>query len=271
MTTNSATSKPPVSHAEADAEFAALIEELDDLLESLQERLPDTPHWEYCEGLMTALLCTRRVIGEDEWLPVLFECEADQIFASADERARFLAAWKKREAQIATALLTPPDEQSDEIAFIPAAIDLRGVMAGLPDDERTEAMKGMEGRQPPALAQAWACGFAAAVEAWADDWVPPRNKELASHMEDALDCIGELLEDDTDPPEFNMFDADSPPSISAARAETFAAALSAVHALYAIGRMQRTGMQRVRHGGKPDRNGPCPCGSGKKYKKCCGA
>jgi len=22
---------------------------------------------------------------------------------------------------------------------------------------------------------------------------------------------------------------------------------------------------------KPDRNDPCPCGSGKKYKKCCGA
>ncbi len=22
---------------------------------------------------------------------------------------------------------------------------------------------------------------------------------------------------------------------------------------------------------KPDRNAPCPCGSGKKYKKCCGA
>jgi uncharacterized protein len=21
---------------------------------------------------------------------------------------------------------------------------------------------------------------------------------------------------------------------------------------------------------KPDRNGPCPCGSGKKFKKCCG-
>jgi len=22
--------------------------------------------------------------------------------------------------------------------------------------------------------------------------------------------------------------------------------------------------------GKPERNGPCPCGSGKKYKQCCG-
>ncbi|MYB18811.1 MAG: hypothetical protein F4Y16_07475, partial [Holophagales bacterium] len=27
----------------------------------------------------------------------------------------------------------------------------------------------------------------------------------------------------------------------------------------------------VRPGAKVGRNAPCPCGSGKKYKKCCGA
>jgi len=29
--------------------------------------------------------------------------------------------------------------------------------------------------------------------------------------------------------------------------------------------------QIVRAGDKVGRNDPCPCGSGKKYKKCCGA
>jgi uncharacterized protein YecA (UPF0149 family) len=29
--------------------------------------------------------------------------------------------------------------------------------------------------------------------------------------------------------------------------------------------------QIVRSGAKVGRNDPCPCGSGKKYKKCCGA
>ncbi|MEG1850349.1 MAG: SEC-C metal-binding domain-containing protein, partial [Oscillospiraceae bacterium] len=28
--------------------------------------------------------------------------------------------------------------------------------------------------------------------------------------------------------------------------------------------------QPVKKAGKPGRNDPCPCGSGKKYKKCCG-
>ena len=27
----------------------------------------------------------------------------------------------------------------------------------------------------------------------------------------------------------------------------------------------------IRRDAKPERNDPCPCGSGKKYKKCCGA
>jgi uncharacterized protein len=29
--------------------------------------------------------------------------------------------------------------------------------------------------------------------------------------------------------------------------------------------------ETVRVAPKPGRNDPCPCGSGKKYKKCCGA
>jgi len=34
---------------------------------------------------------------------------------------------------------------------------------------------------------------------------------------------------------------------------------------------QQTVQQVVRGGDKIGRNDPCPCGSGKKYKKCCGA
>ena len=30
-------------------------------------------------------------------------------------------------------------------------------------------------------------------------------------------------------------------------------------------------VQPIRAEGRIDRNAPCPCGSGKKYKKCCGA
>jgi len=32
---------------------------------------------------------------------------------------------------------------------------------------------------------------------------------------------------------------------------------------------QRTPLRRNGPGGKTGRNDPCPCGSGRKYKKCC--
>ena len=36
------------------------------------------------------------------------------------------------------------------------------------------------------------------------------------------------------------------------------------------GNDQTVKKQPVKRGDKPGRNDPCPCGSGKKYKKCCG-
>ena len=42
-------------------------------------------------------------------------------------------------------------------------------------------------------------------------------------------------------------------------------------------RQQRTSLDAltprtpIKREATPDRNAPCPCGSGKKYKKCCGA
>ena len=38
--------------------------------------------------------------------------------------------------------------------------------------------------------------------------------------------------------------------------------------MYSVGQLKTTTV--VREGAKIGRNDPCPCGSGKKYKKCCG-
>ena len=35
--------------------------------------------------------------------------------------------------------------------------------------------------------------------------------------------------------------------------------------------VKRSGPEPIRNTQTPGRNDPCPCGSGKKYKKCCGA
>ena len=55
------------------------------------------------EGVLTALLCTRRAIGEDEWLPFIFSRDGDDVFGSAAERTQFSMGWLAREAQLRAA------------------------------------------------------------------------------------------------------------------------------------------------------------------------
>ncbi len=262
------TTDPQPSESEMDEATSATLDTLEDVLEAVRERLPDTPPWEFCEGLLTALLCTRRTIGEDEWLLALFGVDADEVFASEAERTRFMMGWLAREAQLRAALQAPVESLEDERALSPAVMDWRGLLASLPEAERQAAAED-ELDPPPALAQVWAQGFLVAVERWADDWAPPRDKEISELMADALDCIGELLDDDRDPPALNLYQESAAPSVSQARFEAFGEALWAVYDLFDIAQSLGPRIDPVQSS-KIGRNDPCPCGSGKKYKKCCG-
>jgi uncharacterized protein len=247
----------------------ATLDVLEEALASIAERHPDdTPDWELCEGFMTALLCMRRAVTEDEWLPVLFGGDADALFASPSGHTRFLMAWLERQAQLLAGLDLPDDEQAEAPPFDPAITDWRGLLATLPEAERAEAM---QDGPPPALARSWAAGFMAAVLVWPDDWTPPRDKELARDMGDALETIDRLTEDDTDPPAANLYEPSAPPSVSATRQQMFDKAMEAVFTLYDIAQILGPRVPTVRNLDKTGRNDPCPCGSGKKYKKCCGA
>ncbi|MCL1961709.1 MAG: UPF0149 family protein [Desulfovibrionaceae bacterium] len=242
---------------------------LEDALEDVRARHPDTPQWEFFEGLLTALLCTRRPIDADEWLPVAFGCEVDEVFANPDEYTRFMMGWMEREAQLRAELEASPGDDDDD-GLNPAVVDWRGLLASLPEADRAQIADGQDG-PPPALGQAWALGFLFAADYWSDDWTPPRDKEIAAAIADALDCIERLLEDDTAKPALNLYDPDGPPTVSQQRLEELGQALNAVHDLYDIACSLGPRMAPVRNGIKMGRNDPCPCGSGKKYKKCCGA
>jgi uncharacterized protein len=267
------TPPPPAAPAEddhlLDEATSATLDTLDEALDALRDRHAATPQWEFCEGVLTALLCTRRAVPEDEWLPALFGRGADELFASPGERTRFLMAWLAREAQLRAALQAPVESLDDDSALSPAVMDWRGLLASLPEADRA-AVQSEQNGPAPALAQAWAGGFLFAVDHWADDWAPPRDKEIAAAIDDALDCIHDLLADDTATPTLNLYEPDAPPSVSEARFEAFGEALWAVYDLFDIARSlgPRTAPA---HSDKVGRNDPCPCGSGQKYKKCHGA
>ena len=47
------------------------LEELDLILEDMRTRGEEIPQWEFCDGFLTALVCTRRPIPLAEYLPML--------------------------------------------------------------------------------------------------------------------------------------------------------------------------------------------------------
>jgi uncharacterized protein len=227
---------------------------------------------------MAALLCTRRLVLPGEYLPLLLgtgegppgqpgDQEGDTHFADAAQFETFMALWTRRWNEVAAALGADVETLEDERSYHPEVMDVRGAVWGLPDGERSE----LEGQELPAFAQVWALGFMFVVENWADEWADPRDKEASGMLHDALDAIVALTEDDEHPPTVNMHDENCPPSVSDERLNAFGAALWAVYDLRQLWQSLGPRVEPVRRVVEPGRNDPCPCGSGKKFKKCHGA
>jgi uncharacterized protein len=239
---------------------------LEEILEELRTRSDSVPSWEFCEGFMAALICCRRVIAPSEYLDVLLGVP----FADAQQAERFLMLWMRRWNEVALALNNEEVEDlQDERAYHPELMDLRSLVAELPPEERAVFAGDL---QPPALAQLWAHGFLAAVQAWPEEWVAPRgDKEAAQSLDEALAAIERLAQDDTGEPVTSLLGEDRPPSISLQRLEDLGNAIWAVYELRDLWRSIGPRVQPLRRQDSPGRNEPCPCGSGRKYKHCHGA
>jgi uncharacterized protein len=195
---------PPLAPLDAD-DFDALDAELDLLRESSEE----IPQWEFCEGFLAALVCMRRPVPPEEYWPVLLGEDFNPM-----EHMEFVARWRRRWSEIATALDAPVETLDDDRTFQPEVMDTRGAVLALPQDERTA----VDMEEVPAFAQVWALGFMYAVEAWPEDWQPPRDPDAAEMLDNALGAIVALSDDDEGKPSISMYQEDGPPSVSCGRA-----------------------------------------------------
>ena len=254
------------------------FDELDAILDDLRSRYDETPQWEFCEGFMAAVICSRRLISADEYLAVLLglpaEAQAGEApdedsgsFASDEQRERFLALWNQRWNEVATALEAEVDSLEDDACYHPEVMDIRGVVADMPPEEQAAFAK----EDLPAFAQVWALGFMFAVESWPDEWTAPRDKDAAKWLDGALQAIVAMTEDDTGTPEVSPLSEEGTPSTSIARLNAFGEAIWAVYDLRELWKTLGPKVETLRKEATPGRNDPCSCGSGKKYKKCCGA
>ena len=251
---------------------------IDTILDELRTRDDEIPQWEFCEGFMVALICTRRAIPPQEYWPLLLSddalppdanapMQAQTLFTDAIQQQRFFDLWTRRWDEIVASLDAKVEALDDDRTYQPEVLDTRGAIAALPEEERAD----LEGEAIPSFAQIWALGFMFAVENWPEEWAAPRDKEAAQWLDEALQSIVALTEDDTGKPEISMFSEDGPPSISQARVDAFGSAIWAVYDLRQLWRSLGPRVETVRKADEPGRNDPCPCGSGKKYKKCHGA
>ncbi|GAC1604204.1 MAG: hypothetical protein NVS3B2_09530 [Ramlibacter sp.] len=253
MTTPAA---PPPPALDAD-DFDAMDAELDLLRETSEE----IPQWEFCEGFLAALICMRRPVPAEYW-PVLLGDEFNPM-----EHMEFVARWRQRWTEIETALDAPVETLDDDRTFQPEVVDTRGAVLAMPEDQRGEVARA----EVPSFAQVWALGFMYAVEAWPDEWQPPRDADAADMLDNALGAIVALSEDDKGKPSLSMYAQDGPPSVSEQRLDDFGAAIWAAYDLRQLWRSLGPRTGTIRKVAEPGRNDPCPCGSGKKYKKCHGA
>jgi uncharacterized protein len=254
---------------------------LDAILDNLRERYDETPQWEFCEGFIAAVVCGRQSIAPGECLSVLLDIgeDGEGSFADAAQQEAFMSLWARRVGEV-TAALDEEDVRnlSDEKAYTPEVLDVRAMMLSLSPEERAEAMAADEEDGPlPAFGQVWALGFMFAVESWPEEWVAPaKDKNAVSVLNAALEAIVALTEDDTGPAEVSAFAPDEesgeepPPSMSMARMDAFGEAMWAVYDLRELWRSIGPRVHTVRVEATPGRNDVCPCGSGKKYKKCHG-
>jgi uncharacterized protein len=282
MTTNQSNPDALTARAFLEAED---FDEIDAILDEMRSRYDETPQWEFCEGFMAAVICSRRTITASEYLQALLGVEDvvalahdqnarnDQTadpdansFADAAQKARFMELWHRRWEEVRSSLDEEVDTLEDERCYHPEVTDIRGAIAEMPPEEsaafKDEAL--------PAFAQVWALGFMFAVEYWPEDWVAPRDKDAAKWLDGALQAIVAMTEDDEDEPEVSPMSEDGPPSVSIARLNAFGEAIWAVYDLRELWKTLGARVETVRVQATPGRNDICPCNSGKKYKKCCG-
>ena len=237
------------------------------------ERLADFDpglSFEWIDGYLTALAAGPQLPAIEEWLAAMCGDAFERAFADPADHAQALRALKTR-------LVVLQDQLDPEALHErPEVLRLAPLMSQWSDDDRAHGVA--QGELTAAQAQQlqtgalWAQGFLDAVKDFAAIWPRPvDDDEAAEFFTTLLAQIEALLAPAGSPPMqahlARFFPDRAPPS----RDDLIEEAGFAVQEfrVWWVDRAPRPETRRVQKA--PGRNDPCPCGSGKKFKKCHGA
>lgn len=191
-------------------------------------------HLSYSNGLMTAVIIGPELISPDEWLPEVVDLSGAQ--------------GEIEDMQLLTNLIL---------------LEYHKILESLTADEKTYEPFFWEDGNERIVTKDWAEGFVHGIRLRPDAWAPVLqgdDRVFGTLLYVLLQKDGlyeELTERGLNPEE--IFDA--------AQKET-SNIVQSLHDFWAEQRSE-TPYMATRRIQKTGRNDPCPCGSGKKYKKCC--
>jgi len=224
---------------------AAELDTLDAFLASLPAGAMDV---EMLDGFFCALHCTPDLVGPAVWLPLVWGETADAEASFDDEgQARTIVALVTRHW---------------------SAVAEELVEADASDTPRVPRLS--TGRDGCVTGNAWATGFTRGMHVSPEGWQEVLGDDEAGEVLVPM----MMLHHEHDPNEAMR----PPPFDDAVRAEVIEAMVMGAAQLYrhfaparrAASRADRQALTFRRIGAKPGRNDPCTCGSGKKFKACCG-
>ena len=238
----------PIARQSTDADLDAL----DQVCERLAAFGEDI-NAEWIDGYLTALRVTPRAVPTDEWRDAMLGGAFDRVFAdptaAQQAMAPLLARWAVLGSQLDGELLDADPERA----------------------HLTPLLLQFDGDDAPPLGAVWSLGFQDALAEFEADWSLPGDipDEDRQWFSDALDRVAApaLAADALQAYLAAAYPGDTPPD----RDQLIDEACYAVQdlRLFWIDHAPRPATRRVE--ATPGRNDPCPCGSGKKYKKCHGA
>jgi uncharacterized protein len=189
------------------------------------------------DGFLTGIAIGPEPVPPSAWLPVVWGGE-EPVFDDAEQARTVIGLIMTRYNEILRVLDTDPG------AYAPIF---------------------WEGPDGEVIAADWAEGFADAVRFRPDAWRPLLEDRLANVL---LTPIMVLCDE---PAGGSPLDPEVRAALQSEVADGIPVCVAGIHALWKGRRGRPAAAAGRAKSPKVGRNDPCPCGSGRKYKRCCGA
>lgn len=238
------------------AEITAFAE----LLDSIGDQTGFPLELEALDGFIAALHCSPREITPAEYLPVLLGEDYQDAFTSTPQFAEFIDYFNRRWHDVAACLAHPVEDLSDPAVLMPMLNDWEATLAEMTAEEQSE----VNALDIAYYGMAWAEGFIWVVEYWEDEWTLPAGHALEDTLDELLDPFYILTVPDVEQSEHER---------RYTRQEWVGEALGNIYDLCRFWQRMPDSMVSNPVSAEPatTRSDLCPCGSGKKFKKCCGS